>query len=137
MMSMRTLDICPKQTAGFTLPELIIVMAIVGLTASLVVPNLNQAYNTVKGRLEKEEVIGRLNSLGPFAFSNSIRIDSNAFLENPIFENYLPDGWSAEGDFVFQPNGACQGGDLDLYFLEVLIESRSLSPPFCQIELDE
>ncbi len=136
-MSMRTLDICPKKTAGFTLPELIIVMAVVALTASLVVPNLDQAYKTVKGTLEKEEVIGRLNSLGSFAFSNSIRIDSNAFIEQPILENYLPDGWSAQGDFVFQPNGACLGGNLQLFFLEVLIESRSLSPPFCQIELDE
>ena len=113
-----------------------VLATIVGLTAALVVPNLNQVYNTVKGRLEKEEVIGRLNSLGSFAFSNSVRIDSNAFLKKPILENYLPDGWRAQGDFVFQPNGACLGGDLQLYFSEVLIESRSLSPPFCQIELD-
>ena len=136
-MSMGILDICPKKTAGFTLPELIVVLVVVSLTAALVVPNLNQTYNSVKGRLEKEEGIGRLNSLGSFAFSNSVRVDSNALLEKPIFENYLPDGWSAQGDFVYKPNGACLGGDLQLYFSEVLIESWSLSPPFCQIELDE
>jgi len=57
---------CKK--SGFTLLEIVVAIAIIGLLATVVIPNLT----TSKPKEEREKFISRLNSLVGFAWQNAI-----------------------------------------------------------------
>ena len=129
--------ICPKFQRGFSLTELLTVIAILGLSVSIVVPNLSNIYASLTSKLERDEVIDLFNQLGDVAYYEKIQVGESTFTKGGSLDHYFPSDWSVEGNFVFSRNGACRGGNVTFSFSSNEIFNEVLLPPFCQVEKRE
>jgi prepilin-type N-terminal cleavage/methylation domain-containing protein len=83
------------RAAGFTLLELLIVLALIGLTAAMVVPRLVQTYDAIVASGERAEVVRALEDL-PLR----VRIAGHADVFEPVGPSQAdtlveaPDGWA-------------------------------------------
>ena len=66
---------------GFTLVEILVVMAIVGLMASFVGPNLMNTLNRQQINIEKLTVVETVRGASDLAFSKKKAMDSNTSKE--------------------------------------------------------
>ena len=136
---MRTSVSCPpsKAAAGFTLLELVVVLALLGLATALVAPQGFRTIATWRRATDIDAVLGALAALGAEARMEGRRLSYDA---GPLPHDALkgaPDGWTIVLDepLVIQANGACgsttgelrEGGYARRFALE---------GPFCRIALD-
>ena len=121
---MQTLAISPKHHQfGFTLMEVMAVLLIVGLVASVLSPSMQRLANSFQARAEFLDVKRKIQSLSSAAMTRGEAVD--------ISDLELQEGWAASGDVVYQPNGVCLGGDLSISYKEVEFHRQVLRPPFC------
>ena len=134
---MRILVTCPKNSYGFSLTELLVVLLILGLISSFVLQNFGNTLDTVKRWTQKEDVFQKIDRLGYISRESFVFIDEDSFKDGGEMANYLPTGWRILGDFKFFPNGSCSGGRLDLFFKTDLVQQDTLEPPFCKLNVSE
>jgi len=137
---------------GFTLMELIIVLLLIGLLASLATPRLVTMYDSVQIRYTRSDIVMQINGLSYYAFQQGKSLTLSHYPLTPIelsdptlglteLPLMLPPAWSltTETPLVYQANGACQGGIAYLHYQRqarpVQTFPMRLSPPFCQIAL--
>jgi len=138
--------ICRRaEPAGYTLVELLMVMALLGLVAGLVVPRLGNWYASVQAAYQRDEVLRQLASLGYLAYRanrewvlNEWPLPNEKEAANPAAEApplVLPAGWRlrAERPLHYYRSGVCGGG---VVTLETPDETWRLKlvPPFCRPE---
>ena len=112
-------------TSGFTLIEVMVVLLIVGLLASILSPSMQRLANSFQARAEFLEVKRKIQSLSAIAMRSGEAAD--------IMDLELQEGWRVSGDVVYQPNGVCLGGDLQIAYKEIEFRRQELAPPFCRL----
>ena len=111
--------------SGFTLIEVIVVLLIVGLMASVLSPAMQRVANSIQARSEFLEVKRKIQGLSTIAMQRGEAVD--------VIDLELKEGWIASGDVVYQPNGVCLGGDIRIAYKEVEFHRQELKPPFCRL----
>jgi len=120
--------------SGFTLLEMMVVLALVALALGIILPRLGAFTDGVGAAYERETVIEAVASLGLVARSEGQRI----VFEGEISElpGDIPEGWKIENEspIIFHASGACDGGSVRLVGRgrEFVYE---LSPPRCRATL--
>ena len=151
---MRTLDTCPKVVhrlqRGFTLLELLVVLALLGLVTAIATPNLQRLYVSATQASERDYVLDQVSALGREAtlrgrayvvFGNVPPPDPAEAVSHADFETYdvdIPEGWRLEFDrpLVVLANGVCLGGTLTLSHADAPAVHVELAPPYCRVEAD-
>ncbi|MCY3820093.1 MAG: prepilin-type N-terminal cleavage/methylation domain-containing protein [Gammaproteobacteria bacterium] len=148
---MRTSDIPRKEVRrlrfGFTLLELLVVLALLGLATAIAMPNLERLYAAATRATERDHVLDQVAALGRQAvldgrayvvFGNSPSVDPSEAARFAEYETYLvdvPDGWRLQFDqpLVVLANGVCLGGALTLSREGEEAVRVELVPPYCGI----
>jgi len=126
-----------KGAAGFTLLELVVVLALLGLATALVAPQGFRTIQTWRRATDVDAALGTLAALGANAQQQgrSLRFDAGPMPADAL--PGIPEGWSIvlDAPLVVQANGACgntsgelrQGG---------YVRRFALAAPFCRVALD-
>lgn len=142
----------PASARGFTLLELMIVLALVGLVAALAVPNLQRLYDSVTRATERDYILDQLSGLGMQAMhkglnyvvvgtaNRSVQDDRGDILAAPLgyepFPLDVPAGWRVRVDepLLARANGVCLGGALTLLPTGGAPIHVELQPPYCRLD---
>lgn len=119
-----------RRQRAFTLLELLVVLGLIGLVAGMVAPRFIDLGERLTLKNQLLEVRQKINGLPLRALRGDgpLRIDAQgAPLE-------LPAGWRlrAEPAIVYQSNGSCLGGQLEVWRGDTRQQTVPLLPPFCQ-----
>ena len=151
---MRTSDTTRKKVRksrlGFTLLELLIVLALLGLATAIAMPNLERFYAAATRATERDYVLDQVAALGRQAvlngsayvvFGNAPSLDPSEAARFAEYETYVvdvPDGWRLQFDqpLVVLANGVCLGGALTLSREGEETVRVELLPPYCGIGVD-
>ena len=122
---------------GFTLLELLIVIAVMSLMAGLALPRTMAMYESFRRSVERDNIIILLAGLGRLAYSHGIsfRLETVPFPDDSPLKHLLdmPPGWTvtAKQPVLYRYNGICAGGRIILQDEEETF-SIQLDPPFCR-----
>jgi len=130
-----------RDSSGFSLIELIVVMVLLGATAALVIPNLTNLYSSVEGRIDREFAVSSFNGLGRRAQDRGEgfrvwTIDGRVVFEPETFEIEFPEKWRVQipQPVVFYASGACSGGQISIVEDGEVLVQQVLQIPFCHLE---
>ena len=117
--------------SGFTLLELLVVMVIMGLVASLTVPAFPRLYDAYVRRQLVDQVSRSIGSAALYSYSTGEPVELVPFIEQRL---ELPENWQlrSQDPIVIDATGVCFGGDLYLISPEQVQEFH-LIPPFCRL----
>lgn len=125
-----------RPAAGFTLLELLIVLALIAMAAAVVAPRLQRTYDAIAGSGERAEVVRQLQRLPLLAR------DAGAAIEIPVQGGAarlagllaLPEGWSVSplSPLRVEASGVCHAARLRVRGRDVA-EIWTLSPPDCGV----
>jgi len=108
---------------GFTLIELLIVFMLIGLSVSIVIPNIGNSYDKIKFRDKTKKVFELVQKVKFHAFYYQKNIviserDNTLFIEGiEIPEEEIPELYYEVNEKIqFSPNGISSGGEIHLYF---------------------
>ena len=112
--------------SGFTLIEVIVVLLIVGLIASVLSPSMQRLANSIQAKAEFLEVKRKIQGISSVAMQRGEAVG--------VSDIELQEGWLASGDIVYQPNGVCLGGDIRITYKDVQFLRQQLKAPFCRLD---
>ena len=136
---------------GFTLLDLMVVLALVGLVTVLAVPNLQRLYEGFTKRAEQGRILNQIAGLGRQAM---LRGRAYALYgtgsdpawewgggQLPDFEHYaleVPDGWEVSFDrpLLVRSNGVCLGATMTLIHRGESAAHVVLEAPYCRVDSD-
>lgn len=136
---------------GFTLLELIVVLALVGLVTVLAVPNLERLYEGFARKAEQGRILNRIAGLGreamlrgrAFAVYGTEEESDEAWAgrRTPGYESYdleVPSGWvvSLDRPLLVRANGVCLGATVTLVHDGDSAVRVDLQAPFCRVPAD-
>lgn len=115
---------------GFTLLELLVVITLIGLIAGVVAPRFINLGDKLAFKNQGLEVRQKVNGLPLLALRSGtpLRVDESG---SPLT---LPEGWrvTAKKPVIYQSNGTCLGGEIEVWLGDTRRESIALRPPLCQ-----
>ncbi len=133
-----------KNSAGFSLIELTVVMVIMALVTGVALPNLVNLYDSVERRTALDTAIQEFNELGRIAARRGQGFILNSedgvlTSTSPELKPPFPENWRIELDepITFQGNGVCSGGWFRILDDNDPVLARYLEPPYCQLSFDE
>jgi len=128
----------PTDQSGFTLLEMLVVLAIAGMLAGVTLPNLSKMADRARLSTQRQSILSGIENLGYWAYSNGkpytlTALDQSS--EKPPFS--IPEGWrlKAERPITFAVNGVCSGGVIALSGPDQASEQLLLKAPLCRVEL--
>ncbi|MCY1479112.1 hypothetical protein D9M68_125460 [compost metagenome] len=134
---MPILATCPgnRQAAGFTLLELVVVLAIVAALGAIVMPSLMNMHEAWRRRIDFQDVLDQLQGLGYRTRLDAVETVIGPAGVVPAGRLLLPDGWSlsAREPVIYWQNGVCLGGQVDLSHAG-RTEVLQLDAPLCRME---
>ena len=151
---MRMSDTCRKEVrslrGGFTLLELVVVLALLGLVTAIAMPNFDRLYAGVTRTSERDYVLDQVAALGREAMLNGRAyvvfgntaprelVESSRYADYETHVMDIPDGWRLDLDrpLLVLANGVCLGGDLTLSHAEYAGVRVELLPPYCRVDVD-
>ena len=136
---------------GFTLLELIVVLALLGLVTVLALPNLERMYEGFTRKAEQGRILNRIAGLGreamlrgrAFAVYGAGEDAAEAIADRRVsgFEPYdldVPPGWEVNLDrpLLVRANGVCLGATVTLVHRGVSAARVVLQAPYCRVDSD-
>lgn len=126
-----------RKAPGFTLLELVVVLALMGLTTALVAPSAFRTIGAWRRASAVDAALGAMAALGAQAREQGrpIRLERGTVPAGTL--KGLPEGWTIEllEPLVVRANGVCSGthgalrsGDYTRRF--------ALLAPYCRVDLD-
>ncbi len=113
----------PRPGKGFTLVELLVVMALLGLTVAVVIPNITTAYDKIKFKGETKkllEIVKRCRFQAFFNQKNVVLSEKNSRLVIEgldLEEGKIPDlRCRLKDEIQFAANGVSTGGEILILF---------------------
>ena len=120
---------------GFSLLELLVVLALIGMLSAVVAPSLQRTYDAIAGSGERDEV-GRQILRLPLAARNAGRaIIISEGDEASLAERLaLPEGWAVEplDELRIEASGVCHPARLRVSG-RGLVEVKLLTAPACEV----
>lgn len=132
---------CRRKQGGFTLLELLVVMAIVSLLAALVAPGLQRVVGSMERAADRDGLVADIAGLSyrAYALGQSFELSNKGMQRllsdgNPVLA--VPSGWRVDvtTPIGFGFNGWCSGGELRLTSPDLAVETLRLTAPHCQLE---
>ena len=140
-----------RRARGFTLLELIVVLALVGLVSVLAVPNLERLYEGFTRKAEQGRILNRIAGLGREAMLRGRAFavygtggdtdEEGSSRRVSGFETYdlgVPAGWEVSLDrpLLVRANGVCLGATVTLVHRGVSAAQVVLQAPYCRVDAD-
>ncbi len=128
-----------RAVRGFTLIELVVVLALIGLLSAVVVPRLYSALVAVTTRTQLESLLAQLDLLAyrSFALGVPLQLDEKSFAKvlpdgEPVLA--VPDGWRVDTPRPIHValTGFCEGGRLNITAPDGASFTVRLSAPTCR-----
>lgn len=120
--------------AGFTLLELVVVLALLGLATALVAPAGFRTIDTWRRASEVDTALGSLAALGAHAHQQgrATRLDAGVVPAGTLAD--LPEGWTVtlNAPLQVQANGACTATRGELRAADGYTQPFELQAPFCR-----
>ena len=124
---------------GYTLLEILVVIALLGLLSGLAIPRLDRLFDSLRFAFERDDVLQAVAGLPFTAYREGKEFVLDTFPAPPSSQQRntlpltLPEGWKlqANSPIRFRANGICSGGNLTLTYADrsTVVE---LKPPLCQ-----
>ncbi len=131
-----------SRAGGFTLLELTIVLALVGLVAAVALPNLQRLYDAFVRETERARIIDQFAALGQralaagraYAVLDADAADAQAYADYEPYSIDLPPGWAlrVKRPVLVRANGFCLGGEVALAHTGGEAIELALAPPYCR-----
>lgn len=134
---------------GFSLLELLVVLALVSLIGALALPNLMGLYDSATRATERDQILDQLAGLGREAMLKGHGYAVYGTAPSPLPSDALntgvqayalvvPEGWQVELDrpLRVRPNGVCLGATVTLSHPDAAPVEVALEPPYCRVEDD-
>lgn len=122
---------------GFTLLELLVVLALIGLMTGIALPRMATLYESFKWASERDEALRSIAELGYQAYRQGRAFDLSDFPSSTHDQKNiplrLPADWhlSTVEPIHYRSNGICDGGKLRLHYKERAIDFV-LQTPHCR-----
>ena len=128
---------------GFTLLELLIVLAMMGLLGALALPALGKLIDSIRYRNERSSIIAQINSLGyrdyllaqdyEFSTGNVAQVLKDG---KPALN--VPEGWTLKlpKPIHYQFNGYCSGGTVIVTAPDGKADTLELQAPSCGVKIE-
>ena len=155
----------PGPQRGFTLLELLVVLALVGLVAAIAFPNLERMAAAVTRATERDHILDQFGGLGRRAlhrgrnyvvFGTGVTAEADSGVLTGVetsgdgdatellrdgYELYpieVPEGWEIRLDppLLVRANGVCLGAVLTLRYQGAEEEGIELEAPWCRVDPD-
>ena len=136
-------------TKGFSLLEILVVLALVSLLGALALPNLAGLYDSVTRATERDQILDQFAGIGREALfsGQGYAVYGTASEPPPVsatdwrFETYpliIPEGWQVELDrpLRVRPSGVCLGATVTLRHADAEPFEVVLAAPYCRVETD-
>jgi prepilin-type N-terminal cleavage/methylation domain-containing protein len=112
-----------RKEGGFTLIEILIVMVLIGLSISVVIPNIGNTLDKIrfKGETKKAFELIEKAKFNAFFYQKNIKISEQGnklvITGMDFSEEEMPDlFYSIRNEISFSPNGVTPGGQILIYF---------------------
>lgn len=130
----------PDRPVGFTLLEMVVVLAIISLLAALAGPQLHRAYAATVVHTQRDGILAQLGSLSQRANALGVQFSLDAETATTLLPDgrpllALPAGWrlATEQAIRFNFAGICSGGRLRLYGPDGTQDEVYLDAPACEV----
>ena len=130
----------PMQQRGFTLIEMVVVMTLIGLMASLTVPAMQRWFDSISTRAQLSEVSIQFQRLAARAalLSQTVVLNKDSWrdkMSDGEAALALPDGWSIASTLpiTFFHSGICDGGTVDLLGPQQLKVQLQIARASCDV----
>ena len=131
----------PAHHRGYTLLEILVVLALLGLLTGLAVPRLDRMFDSLRMAFERDDVLDAIADLPYLANRQGMSFELTRFPPEATADPanpqtvplQLPDGWivRATQPIRYAANGVCGGGELMLQYAGQQFEV-DLEPPLCR-----
>ena len=137
------------RTVGFSLLELLVVLALVSLIGALALPNLMGLYDSATRATERDQILDQLAGIGREAMLKGHSYAVYGTAPGPLSSDaadrgaqpyplIVPEGWQIELDrpLWVRPNGVCLGAMVTLSHPDAAPVEVALVPPYCRVDGD-